>query len=80
MNITYVGDEKNDKDSMLVPIIGGACGFCLIVLITIITVYYCKTRKNKETEERQENPVYGEWTYDNDDDNYVKDVNNYYHK
>ena len=76
----YIGDngekEKQDEDEdLLVPIIGAASGFCLIVLITVIFVYYCKVRKNKETEVKQENPVYDAWTYDNDDDNYVKDVN-----
>ena len=58
-------------------------GFCLIVLITLIFVYYCKiVRKSKKIEEEEvekhENPVYNDWDYETVDDNYVKDVNNYY--
>ena len=58
-------------------------GFCLIVLITLIFVYYCKiVRKTKKIEkeevEKHENPVYNDWDYETVDDNYVKDVNNYY--
>ena len=70
-----------DKQDLLVPIVGGACGFCLIVLIIVIFVYYCKVvRKNKETEVKHENPVYNAWDYDYAEDNYVKDVNNDYDK
>ena len=70
-----IGDDTQKKDLPLVPIIGAVCGFCLIVLITVIVVYCWKVRKNKEKEVKQENPMYDAWTYDNDDDNYVKDVN-----
>ena len=64
---------------MLVPILCGALGFCLIVLITTISVYQCKVvKKNNETEVKNENPVYNAWDYDYADDNYVKDVNNVY--
>ena len=83
--ISYQGDidDKKEKDEqdLLVPIIGGACGFGLIVLIIVIFVYYCKVvKKNKETEVKHENPVYNAWDYDYADDNYVQDVNNYYDK
>ena len=56
---------------MLVPIIGAACGFCLIVLATVIFVYYCKVvKKNNETEVKRENIEY----YDAD----LPYENNYY--
>ena len=66
---------------MLVPILCGALGFCLIVLITTISVYQFKVvKKRNETEVKHENPVYNAWDYDYAGDNYVKDVNNYYDK
>ena len=64
---------------MLVPILCGALGFCLIVLITTISIYQFKVvKKNNETEVKHENPVYNAWDYDYAGDNYVKDVNNVY--
>ena len=69
------GDDTEKKD-LLVPIIGGACGFGLIVLIIVIFVYYCKVvRKPEETEVTHENTVYNAWDYYYAGDNYVKDVN-----
>ena len=79
---SYLGNLDHEYD--IVPIIIGAfMGFCLIVLITLIFVYYCKiVRKSKKIEEEEvekhENPVYNDWDYETVDDNYVKDVNNYY--